>query len=136
MDAPPSLFLHCSAVFELMKKRAEPTTIEGTHALVYRGFLTHLITQDLELATPYYTHVMHRLKKMGCVRQLQRGGGPSPSTWELIEEPTLEAYEAAEERKAKPQTWKGQTDEVMQRMLSRLDTLEEQMTVILEEMAS
>jgi hypothetical protein len=136
MDAPPSLFLHCSSVFELMKKRATPEIIESTHALVYRGFLTHLITQDLELATPYYTHVMHRLKKMGCVRQLQRGGGPSPSTWELIEEPTLEAYEAAEDKKEKPQTWKGQTDEVMQRMLSRLDTLEEQMAIVLEEMAT
>jgi hypothetical protein len=136
MDAPPSLFLHCSSVFELMRKRAEATTIEGTHALVYKGFLTHLITQDLELATPYYTHVMHRLKKMNCVRQLQRGGGPSPSTWELLQEPTLELYEAAEERKAKPQTWKGQVDEVQQAMLGRIDTLEEQMRVVLEELAS
>jgi hypothetical protein len=136
MEAPPSLFLHCSSVFELMKKRAKPEVIEGTHALVYRGFLTHLITQDLELATPYYTHVMHRLKKMNCVRQLQRGGGPSPSTWELLEEPTLELYESVEEKKTKPMTWKGQTDEVVQRLLTRVETLEEQMAVVLEELAS
>jgi hypothetical protein len=137
MDAPPKLLEHCSAVFEKMKSEAKPRTVEGDHALVYEGFLTHLITQDLHLATPYYTSVMNRLKKMGCVRQLSRGGGPSPSIWELITEPTLDAFEAAEATRSKPkQDWRGQTDDVMKAMLNRIDTLEDQMATVMEELAS
>jgi hypothetical protein len=120
-----------------MRSESKPRTIEGSHALVYEGFLTHLITQDLGLATPYYTSVMNRLKKMGCVRQLSRGGGPTPSQWELITEPTLDSFEAAEAARPKPrQDWRGQTDEVVKALLNRVDTLEDQMQVVLEELAS
>ena len=137
MEAPPKLFLHCSAVFERMRAEAKPTEIESMHALVYEGFLTRLITQDLHLATPYYTSVMHMLKKMGCVRQLTRGGGPSPSTWELIQEPTWELYEAAEEAKPKPRNdWRGQTEDVQRQLLERVAQLEDQMHIVMEELAS
>src|ERR1700742_3987033 len=101
-EAPPRLFLHCSAVFEKMKAQSKARQVEGDHALVYEGFLTKLICEDLGLATPYYTSVMHYLKAMGCVRQLARGGGPTPSLWELMHEPDIEAFERVESQKKKP----------------------------------
>src|ERR1700746_4209559 len=91
-EAPPRLFEHCLSVCAAMKSQAAPTTIEGQHALVYEGFLTRLFS-ELQLATPYYTSVMQRLRKMGCVRQLSRGGGNSPSRWELIKDPEGEGLE-------------------------------------------
>lgn len=135
-EAPPKLFLHCSAVFERMKKQSKARMVENTHALVYEGFLTKLICEDLGLATPYYTSTMHYLKKMGCVRQLARGGGPTPSLWELIREPDIDAFERVEETKKKPNTWREGVDDNQRAMLQRIDTLEQQMAVILEELAS
>jgi hypothetical protein len=106
-EAPPRLYEHCLAVFARMKREAHPTQIEGIHALVYEGFLTRLFS-ELQLATPYYTSVMQRLKKMGCVRQLSRGGGNSPSRWELIKDPIWEDFEAAEQRRLQSATKLGQ----------------------------
>jgi hypothetical protein len=135
-EAPPKLFLHCSAVFEKMKASSKAREVEGSHALVYEGFLTKLICEDLGLATPYYTSVMHYLKQMGCVRQLARGGGPTPSLWELKREPEIDAFEHVESQKKKPNTWREGVDDVQRALLSRVDTLEQQMAIVLEEMAS
>jgi len=55
--------------------------------LIYEGFLTTLVTRQLNLSVPYYTSVTNVLKRMGCVRQLRRGGGSAPSQWLLIKEP-------------------------------------------------
>jgi hypothetical protein len=72
------------------------------HALVYEGFLTKMF-RELELPTPYYTHVMRRLVAMGCAQQLSRGGGGSPSRWELLADPDIEMFDAAEaEEKKQP----------------------------------
>jgi hypothetical protein len=54
--------------------------------------LTKLVCEDLGLAVPYYTAVTRKLKDMGCIRQLKRGGGSSPSQWELIREPTADLW--------------------------------------------
>jgi hypothetical protein len=135
-EAPPRLFLHCSAVFEKMKAQSKARQVEGSHALVYEGFLTKLICEDLGLATPYYTSVMHYLKAMGCVRQLARGGGPTPSLWELMHEPDIEAFERVESQKKKPNTWREGVDDIQRAMLQRIDTLEQQVQILLEEAAS
>ena len=68
----------------------EDTT--AMHIIVYEGFLTQLITQELRLSVPYYTSVRKALINMGCVRQLKRGGGTSPSQWEMIKEPSEDAF--------------------------------------------
>ena len=102
--APPRLFEHVCTVFAEMRRHsvAQPTTDGGEtkHLLVYEGFLTHLF-RDLGLPTPYFTSVMERLRAMGCVRQLGRGGGTSPSRWELIQDPDYEDFQRAEESKRK-----------------------------------
>ena len=125
-EAPPRLFEHCLRVFERMKSEAEATKIEGQHALVYEGFLTHLF-QDLELATPYYTSVMQRLRKMRCVRQLSRGGGNSPSRWELIKDPDWDTFEGSEQRRLRTDTKLGQVQQQVTEMNRRLLIVEEQL---------
>jgi hypothetical protein len=98
---PPRLFDHCCNIFTEMRQEAKPTKVGGEHALVYEGYTTRLF-QKLQLPGPYYTSVLQRLQGMGCIRQLSRGGGSSPSRWMLLEDPTIEAFAAAEEPASKP----------------------------------
>jgi len=90
----PALYLHCETVYRAMQNLAKVERADGDSAIsmmVYTGFTTHLFEQ-LSLSVPYFTSVMSALKRMGCVRQLRRGGGNSPSQWELIREPSREAF--------------------------------------------
>lgn len=121
--APPKLFEHCSTVFEAMKAHSKPEKLGTEHALVYEGFLTRLF-QERGLATPYYTTVMRRLREMGCVRQISRGGGNSPSRWELVREPDWETFEGFEQRIHRPQTKLGQVEDATRAMAARLATVE------------
>lgn len=100
---PPADFYHCQKVYELMLARSYVVRINKTEdperhteqgdMVVYEGSLTALITEDLHLSTPYYTKLLRLLKGMGCVRQLRRGGGTSPSQWEMQTEPTEELFQ-------------------------------------------
>jgi len=130
-EAPPRLFEHCLSVFAAMKRQAAPTTIEGQHALVYEGFLTRLFS-ELQLATPYYTSVMQRLRKMGCVRQLSRGGGNSPSRWELIKDPEWDVFAEAEQRRLQSSTKLGQLQGQVEALNRRVGDLEATLDRMLE----
>jgi hypothetical protein len=55
-----------------------------TKVKVYEGFITHLIGEDVGLPNSTYTVVMNTLVNAGCIRQISRGGGQTPSQWELI----------------------------------------------------
>src|SRR4051794_10906529 len=96
--ATPVLFLHCRQVYDAMMQQAFKTgggeTTDGPEPemVVYEGRLVQLITRDLHLSVPYYSHVRTALMRMGCIRQLRRGGGGSPSQWELIHELTEELF--------------------------------------------
>lgn len=90
----PALYHHAVRVYAAMSEKATMVHADGdssTVMLVFEGFLTHLFEQ-LNLSVPYYTTVRQALLRMGCIRQLKRGGGNSPSQWELICEPTREAF--------------------------------------------
>jgi hypothetical protein len=63
----------------------------------WEGYTTHLMTKDLGIPVPYYGKALDALQRMGCLTQLQRGGGRSPSKWLLHKTPTLEAYLAVKE---------------------------------------
>ncbi len=130
-EAPPKLFEHCLSVFAAMKREASPTQIEGQHALVYEGFLTHLFS-ELQLATPYYTSVMQRLRRMQCVRQLSRGGGNSPSRWELIRDPEWDIFSEAEQKRLQGATKLGQLQGQVTSLNTRVQHLEDTMARILE----
>ncbi len=89
----PAILDHCMAAYEAMVEESE-TEDEG---LVYQGFLTKLILNNLSLSMPYYTKVTKELKRMGCIHQLRRGGSTTPSRWLLLREPTMQLYEDSKE---------------------------------------
>src|SRR3954463_6745034 len=93
-EAPPALYGHLTQVYDAMDMSANdvPTEDGGTRR-VYRGHLTKLVTQQLHLAVPYYTEIVHALRDTGAAHQLKRGGGTSPSEWALLTRPTLEKFE-------------------------------------------
>jgi hypothetical protein len=134
-SAPPKLYEHCVTVFEQMREEATPAQVEGTHALVYEGFLTRLFNK-LSLATPYYTSVMQALRKMGCVKQLSRGGGASPSKWELLQEPTVELFTNAQAKRLVDNSWRGQVTQQLHDITERVGDLEEILAAITEQKAS
>jgi hypothetical protein len=89
----PALFHHCLQTYEAMLDTAKRVKLDGqVNAIVYEGYLTTLIKEELNLSTPLYTHITRALKKMGCIRQLRRGGGNSKSQWELVKTPTQELF--------------------------------------------
>jgi hypothetical protein len=128
-SAPPKLFEHVLRVFAEMRRHAVPQMTpdagEESHVLVYEGYLTHLF-RDLGLPTPYYSSVMDRLKVMGCVRQLSRGGGSSPSRWELLQDPDFEDFQAAEDSNKKAPSRQEQLERyqaVMDRRLQKVERM-------------
>lgn len=123
-EAPPKPFEHCAVVFETMRRRAKGQIVEGDHALVFEGFLTQVF-RELEMPTPYYTSIMRRLKAMGCVRQLSRGGGSSPSKWEMIREPTWDLFSVIEDKRLKNNTKLGQALDMLTVLRLRVEALED-----------
>lgn len=87
-DTLPAMFEHCVRTYREMLSEAHGVG----DVVVYEGFLTALITQKINLSVPYYGRVKKTLTDMGCIKQLKRGGGTAPSQWELITEPTEEAF--------------------------------------------
>lgn len=156
-SAPPALYDHCVNTYRAMLREAKSvvTFAEALNSagagelaelnisdnqnqiIVYEGFLTQLVTGKLNLSVPYYTHVRKALMEMGCVRQLKRGGGTSPSQWELIYEPTLEAFMSAQSGKKKPpkQTKESMLQEQVNALNSRVSDLEGQVEAVLEALA-
>jgi hypothetical protein len=114
----PAMFNHCRLVYEAMESEAhhywadsgsgDPTPVmvadhpeppyEGAvQIVVWQGFLTKLVNTRLQFSTPYFSHVRNNLIAMGCIKQLQRGGGSSPSRWELLQAPNLDKFKAIKE---------------------------------------
>jgi hypothetical protein len=90
----PAKYRHCLDVYDVMESRCEHTP-EG---VLFEGSLTNVITQELALGNAYYTQLVSKLKDMGCIEMLRRGGGPSPSVWLLKRRPTVEAYNTADKQ--------------------------------------
>ena len=94
MEAPVAVFRHAVTVYMEMAAQGTVIQAEDSNMLVYEGKLVELVVDTCGLSVPYYTKVTQALKGMGCARQLRRGGGSSPSQWELIREPTPELWQA------------------------------------------
>jgi hypothetical protein len=96
-------YQHSKSVYEAMLKSAKSAIgDEGTKMLVWKGFTTRLF-DEVGLSTPYYTSILGHLKRMGCIKQLQRGGSSTPSQWHLITAPTEELWHDSVAR-GKPST--------------------------------
>lgn len=84
----PQLLQEVLLVWDFMKK----TSTQTKEGLIYRGALsTELHTAGIVPRTKY-AHVVGKLRAMGCIRQMRRGGGPQPSLWLLMVTPTEDLY--------------------------------------------
>lgn len=112
----PALFEHVSTFYLAMEQESKTDTVNetGQKALIYEGYLTHLFKEQ-HLSMPYYSKITQKLKAMGCIEALRRGGSSAKSKWILHYPPDLEKFLATGDKVGKP---KRQT---------RLDTLEQQM---------
>lgn len=139
-DAPEALFQHCQKVYEAMLGDAKIMLWEDDHSggefVVWEGMLTTLITGQLHLSVPYYTSITRALKRMGCIRQIKRGGGTAPSQWELIREPTIELFDESKPLKAKPTDRYGLMQEQLSNHNTRLLRLERALQRIIDEETS
>ena len=147
-SAPPALFEHCVNTYHEMLRQAKAVVTvsagdphddedddRASQIIVYEGFLTQLVTSKLNLSVPYYTSVRKALMEMGCIRQLKRGGGTSPSQWELIYEPTLEAFMAATPKKVPEQPKDAMLQEQIASLNTRVSDLESISESVLEALA-
>jgi Lhr-like helicase len=92
-DTVPALYQHCVRAYRAMMEEADQVLLDdAVPAIVYEGFLTDLITNKLKLSVPYYSKVTNSLKRMGCIKQLRRGGSSTPSQFQLLREPLLEKF--------------------------------------------
>jgi hypothetical protein len=91
MDTQKMLLTHSINAYEEMLKTAR--RVDGK--LIWTGFTTHLIRDELNLPGPYYTQVMNALKRMGCLEQLQRGGSSTQSKWLMLCKPTEKLFNSA-----------------------------------------
>jgi hypothetical protein len=92
------MYDHACRVYKTMHEQASMRDIghEGAPMVVWEGQLTKLIVKELNYSQPYYTFITGHLKRMGCIRMIRRGGGSSPSLWELIKEPNEEDFHKSE----------------------------------------
>lgn len=89
----PALYYHCIDVYNAMVAGSEYKKLDdGSEARLWTGMTTALITEDLRLSVPYYSSITRNLKRMGCIRLIRRGGGNSPSVWEVLHEPTEKLF--------------------------------------------
>ena len=120
----PALFEQCLTLYEAMADLATMTTIRpdsDEEGLVYEGFLTRLITDDLHYSNPYYTKLTQRLKAMDCIRQLKRGGSTAKSKWLLVQSPTFEHFnDVASKKTTKPSGWRDSVDQQIRELNERL----------------
>ena len=120
----PALFEQCLELYEAMSDRASMQPVqygETEEGLVYEGFLTRLITDDLNYSNPYYTKLTQRLKAMDCIRQLTRGGSTRMSRWLMVQSPTLEHFRDVTTKKAtRPSGWRDSVDQQIRDLNERL----------------
>jgi len=126
MTDPVSIrFTHAKNAYDLMNAEAARRKFdEGPELLVWEGFLTRLIKDQLGLATPYYSDIKGILDEQGmnCIRQLRRGGASTKSQWALLKEPTEEDWLKYLENK--PPSRKAIYEQQLQDMNRRLTAIE------------
>lgn len=92
------MYEHCTRAYDLMKVEAKPEPGSKKGYMVWEGFMTHLINDQMKMSTPYYSSILNHLKRMGCIQQLRRGGSSTPSQWLLITSPTPELFRHSTEK--------------------------------------
>jgi hypothetical protein len=120
MDTPKMLFTHSVNAYAALKRDAD--VVDGK--LIWTGFMTHVIRNDLNLSVPYYSQILKALKRMGCVEQLRRGGSSTPSQWLLVREPTEELFESSPMRVTTRTTRLDAVEQQCHDLSERIDMIE------------
>jgi hypothetical protein len=123
--ALPAVYEHAVNVYKTMEAEAELAELDEytrEARLIWQGHLTKLFAR-LHLSVPYYTSVTRELKRMGCVKQLRRGGGNAPSQWLILTEPTEELFRDLGTR----------TGNLARRRQTRMEALEQRVNDIVVE---
>jgi hypothetical protein len=119
----PAMFGHAVRVYD---KMAEEAIMEDVHdiegqTLVWQGYTTKLVS-ELGIPVPYYGKILVSLQTLGCIHQLQRGGGNSPSRWAVFHPPEADKWiEVQEDLKARP---RGNKQDALEQ---RLDAIEQRL---------
>jgi hypothetical protein len=130
----PQNYRYCVDTYERMRQTAQTLSAQQTGSVemtVWEGFFTKLITEELNLSVPYYSTIRRELIRMECIRQMRRGGGSSPSQWELLQPPTEELWHNAPPKRAQTNSKQDATAGQVTDLHKRLERLEEHMEVIL-----
>jgi hypothetical protein len=126
------LYEYCEQVYKMMLEQATPTNRGGDAMMLWEGFLTTLIVKDLKFSTPYYSYIRGGLVRMGCIRQIRRGGAATPSLWEIITEPTEEAFREASEPAVSKAKKESSTDQRIRDLAQRMDDMQEVIDLLVE----
>lgn len=114
-----ALFDHCQTVYDEMKTQSREETLGEDLVTIYEGHTSKLF-QQLGLAVPYYTSVLGKLKDMGCIELLRRGGGGAPSRWILYKKPEekdfVEALTLAKPKRGKTAMLEQQVRDLQRRV--------------------
>lgn len=126
------VFRNCADVYDLMRKESKELQAEaGAPPMhVWEGFFTKLITDRMGFSVPYYSSIRSNLMRMGCIRQLRRGGGSSPSQWQLLREPTEQLWYDAPQRKSPNASKQEETLHQLADLIRRIERLEENFDVL------
>lgn len=133
-EAPPALFLHCQTVWGLMENESKVVDSGDGVVCIWEGSLTKLVIQQANLSLPLYSQVTKRLKSMNCVVQLRRGGGMTPSVWQLLKEPNYDDYVNCDHERENKPAKANELAQLSQRLSDvngRTETLEEQMAAMI-----
>lgn len=133
-------FKYSCQVYKVMEREAQYVKADdgkpGTTIHVWEGFFTKLITEQIGLSVPYYSTIRRELLRMGCIRQLRRGGGSSPSQWELLQPPTEELWHSAPAKKHQAGSKQAANEGQINDLVRRVNRMEENFEVLMEALAS
>lgn len=133
-DVMPALYGHCVTAYRVMLSEGKSQEDDdGQEIIVWEGMTTALVAKKLNLSTPYFTNIFRNLQRMGCVRQIKRGGGSAPSMWELITEPTEELYKTRVPMRKKGKDRLSMQQEQISRLGQRLLVVERALENLIRE---
>jgi len=116
------LYEQCCKVYDAMWRNSQTRLVEdgnGSAIAIYRGYTTYLLEQA-GYSISNYTPIMRRLRLMGCIKQIVRGGRGIPSEWQVIKPPSRSAFARGGQR------WITQ-DERISELEARVTSIEEQL---------
>jgi hypothetical protein len=125
--ADARLYEQCVTVFNAMTAHSARVLNEdpAKECVVYRGYTTYLLEQE-GISISNYTPIMRRLRTMGCIEQLVRGGRGTPSEWKVIKPPNRAAFARGGQR------WVAQNERISD-LEERVAALESQVNDMSEE---